>query len=238
MEASVTALLCRTACRVALYDVNFAKLASSIRTIRQFARQRRRTQNALSSRQFTGVSRRVARLLRRDTAKHQFFCNGRVFFQESSHMLGNAFVYEGTNGRVVQLVLRLRFKLRVDQFYGYDRRDTFTHVLTRQSVAVFQDILLSARVVDDFGERHLQAFYVRTAVNRVDVVCVAVNDFVVRFIVLNRHFAHGIPFLLFKIHGRGEQQFFTVFVQFFHERTNTAFIAERVLLLLTLSCVF
>ena len=35
-------------------------------------------------------------------------------------MLGNAFIDEGTDGAVVQLVLRLRFKLRVGELDGND----------------------------------------------------------------------------------------------------------------------
>ena len=45
-------------------------------------------------------------------------------------MLGYALVYKRTDMAVVELVLRLRFKLRVDELDGYDGGDTFAHVFT------------------------------------------------------------------------------------------------------------
>ena len=52
-------------------------------------------------------------------------------------MLGNAFVDEGTNGAVIQLVLGLRFELCVGELNGNDCRNPFTDVFPRELIAVF-----------------------------------------------------------------------------------------------------
>ena len=130
------------------------------------------------------------------------------------------------------LVLGLRLELRVDQLDGHDGRDALAHVLARQLVVFLEDVQLPARVVDDLGQRHFQPLDVRAAVDRVDVVGVAVNDLVIAFVVLDSDLAHRIAVRFLEIDGLGEQQLVAGLVELLDERTDTPFVAEGILLFL------
>ena len=153
-------------------------------------------------------------------------------------MLGNALAYKRTDERIVQFVFRLRFELRVYEFYGNHRRDAFAHVLAGKLVRFFHQPRFLAVIVDYFGQRKAQALYVRAAVDGIYVIRVRIYHFVVRFVVLNRHFAHRIAVRLFEIQGLREQQLFAGSVQIFHERTDAAFVAERIFLFLPRALIF
>ena len=153
-------------------------------------------------------------------------------------MLGNALAYKRTDERIVQFVFRLRFELRVYEFYGNHRRDAFAHVLAGKLVRFFHQPRFLAVIVDYFGQRKAQALYVRAAVDGIYVIRVRINHFVVRFVVLNRHFAHRIAVRLFEIQGLRKQQLFAGSVQIFHERTDAAFVAERIFLFLPRALIF
>ena len=153
-------------------------------------------------------------------------------------MLGHAFIDERADRAVVQLVLGLGLELRVDELDGHDRRNPLAHVLARELVVLFEDVELPARVVDDFRERHFQSLDVRSAVNGVDVVRVAVYDFVIALVVLYRHFADGVAVRFLEIYGLGEKDLVAVFIQFLDEGADAALVTEGILLFLAGTLVF
>ena len=105
LKSSVPTLFGGSACRVALDDIDFAKFGALVRTVRKFAGERRRFKDSLSAGKLARVPRRVARLLRRDTAENEFARLLRVFLDIGAETLGNALVDERTDKGIVELIL-------------------------------------------------------------------------------------------------------------------------------------
>ena len=136
LEAPVSARFCGTACRIALDDINFAQLGAAVGTVGELAGERARFQNALSPREFAGGTGGVARLLRRDAAKNKLARFLRVLLDIGAEAVGNALAHKGAHEAVVELILGLRFELRVLELDGDDGGDALAHVLAREAVVL------------------------------------------------------------------------------------------------------
>ena len=96
--------------------------------------------------------------------------------------------------RIAELRLRLAFELRIFHLHGNDGREAFADVRSGDGglVLVFRNAL--DVVVDATRDGTLETRQMRAAFNRVDVVGVGVDGFVVAVVVLHGDFRFQIRF--------------------------------------------
>ena len=154
---------------------------------------------------------------------------GRVLFQPFGETLVGGLLHERAHRHVAQLGLRLTLELRVAQLDRDDRGDAFADVLAEKVLfLLLQQVLGSGVLVDDAGERGLEALDVHAAFDGGDAVGVAVDAFVVAGVPLDRDVERltvGVVFVL-EVGDLGEQRFLRR-VEVLDEVDDAALVLER-----------
>ena len=157
---------------------------------------------------------------------------GGVLEQELGELLGDAGLDRPLHLRRHELVLGLRGELRIGQLHGEDRGETFARVIASGLDLLLLGFLLDV-VVQRARERGAEARQMRTAIALRDVVGVAEHRLLVGVVPLHRHFDADVAFL------RGEPEHVGVdrrarTVEVTHERLESAFVLEHVMLVVAL----
>ncbi|MGX1476000.1 UNVERIFIED_CONTAM: hypothetical protein RKD50_004808 [Streptomyces canus] len=153
----------------------------------ELARQGRGLQEALATRQVTGLAGRHARGGRLDALADDVRGLDGVAVQPVGEVLVDDLLDEGLHLGVAQLGLGLALELRLAQLHRDDRGQTLADVITREVVVLLTQQLLVARVlVDEVRQRRAEAFLVRAALVRVDDVREGVDALGVAAVPLHR----------------------------------------------------
>ena len=231
LEARVTSLLCRAACGVSLYQVELGELCVLFLTVSKLSGECRAFEKSLAACCLACLSCGFASAV----CSHCFFqdclADCGIFLKIFLKLFGNERIENCSHFAVAELALGLTLKLCLGELYRYDRRKTFTHVLTREVLfALFDDAVLSAVVVKDLCQSCLKADLVRTTFNGVDVICKGEQRLVVAVVILHCNLCN--PVFLFGLHiddlGMDQLTLFLV-VNIFNKGFDTTLINQIVL---------
>ena len=149
-----------------------------------------------------------------------------MLLKVSPQPLGHALCHRGSHAAVAEFGLGLSLELRLREFDGYDGGESFAHVLAGQLVRLLEDAGFPAVIVDDLGDRSLEAVKVRAALFGVDVVGERENGVGVGVVVLHGDLDLAVDILRVEIHDVLENGLF-VAVEALHEGDYAAFVAEH-----------
>ena len=165
----------------------------------KLAGERRALQESLAACCLTRLTRSLTCTVCRHCLFQNSLTNGGVFLKVFLKLFGNERVENSSHFAVAELALGLTLELCLCQLNRNNRRKTLSHVLTREVLfALFDDVVLSAVVVKDLGQRGFKADFVGTALNGVDVICKGEQCLVVAIVILHSNL--GNPVLLFGFH--------------------------------------
>ena len=237
MKTPVSPLLRGTACTLSLYHVYLTPLGISLRTVGQLTGQSRAFKITLAPREFARVSRRLPRPLRRKTLHHKLFPLLGIFFKITPHFLKYYLVYGRTHLGIPQLGLGLPLKLRLLKLYRYNRRYTFSYVLSGKLVIFLHKPCLTRIISHRLAQSRLEPLKMRASFFRVYIVGIRKNGFGVAVIELQRYlhlsFLHRFVYI-----KRLSQKNGFVFVQTLHKLLHSAFIMKSFPASPSLSLVF
>ena len=185
---TVTAHLCRTACRVSLDDKQFAILCRVRLTVGQFARQSATAKRRLALDAHTGL---VGCLTRTGCKRHLLHDGAgllRMLLKIYAQRLADCRLNGSDNLVVAEFCLCLTLELRLQHFYRNNRCQSFTEIGRIDCHLLF---LKNLGVVGIFLQRRRQSAAetrkVRTALDGVDIVDKRIYILVERCIVSKRH---------------------------------------------------
>src|SRR6266571_528606 len=196
LELAATARLRRTAGGWPFHDEKLRLGRIALLAVREFSREVETFQEALPSRELTGLSRRLARLRRQDRLPDADLGDLRRFQKE----LGELLIHDGLDDPldlgVSEFHLRLPLELRFGDFETENRRQTLAGVVALQVFALLQ-VLVVLRVLDEGAcQPGLEADEVGAPLDRVDVVDEREDGLIVAVVVLHRDFDEGSVGLL------------------------------------------
>ena len=186
---AVPSLLCRTAGRVSLNDIQFAFFRVFPRTIRQFCRQPEAVADSLFARRFfcTPCSNTRARLSN-GFFKH-FFKNIRILFKKDNELFFYKRINDCADFRVAKFFFCLSFKLRLRHFHRQNRSKTGAHVISSQFFIfiqfLFKFVVCIKRLIQNGRKSGFKSIKVSAAIARVYIVYKSVDIFVVRVVILH-----------------------------------------------------
>ena len=188
LDAWITPLGGRTTGGVTLHDEDLTLLGIGRGAVLEFARQRRRSEQALA------VAGHVASLACRNTGLGSRLGLGDdelallgVLLEPVRELLVEHLLHEGSRLGVAQLGLRLTLELWLGEFDGDDRRESLTDVVTGDAILAFLDHAPALTPpVDDTGECGAEALLVGTTLDGVDGVGEGVHAGGVRRVPLHR----------------------------------------------------
>ena len=235
---AVTAFLGRTACGIALDNVNLCQLRISLLTVCQLARQRTGFQCALAACHFTRLARCLSCAGCGLCLVNNRLADRRIFFKENGQLFAEHGIHQIAHIRIAQLGLGLAFKLRLRQLDGNHGGQTLTDIFAGEIlIAVLQEAKLAGIVVNYLGQRRLKAGLMRTALCCIDVVCKRQQIFAVSIGILQRNLRHGIVAAALHIdHFRMQRRL--VAVQIRDKLLDAALIVHHVLARLVIRIAF
>ena len=199
--AAVAALLGGAACGFALDDEDFAARGIALLAIGQLAGQAAGIHGGLAARELARFAGGFAGARGVDALANDAAGDGGVLVK----IVAKLFVHELLDLALdvaVQLALGLAFELRLRQLHGYDRDQTFAHVVAGDGDFVF--LLLehaggTGEIIDGAREGRAKAGEMRAAIDGIDRVGEGKNIFGVAVVVLQRDFHFDVFALAF--HG-------------------------------------
>ena len=171
LDVSATAVLGRTACRVALYDEELGQLGIAHRAVSELTGQRRRLEQALAAGRLARLAGGVARLAGLLGLLDDLTSGLGMLLEVIGKAVGHDLERQRAHIGAAELGLGLALKLRIGQFDRDNGRKALAHIVAGQ-VGVFflEQVLLARIVVDHAGERGAEALEVHAALGGVDVV--------------------------------------------------------------------
>ena len=171
LDVSATAVLGRTACRVALYDEELSQLGIAHRAVGELAGQRRRLEQALAAGRLARLAGGVAGLAGLLGLLDDLAGGLGMLLQVIGQAVGHDLERQRTHVGASELGLGLALKLRIGQLDRDDGRKALAHVVTGQvGVLLLEQILLTGVIVDHAGEGGTETLEVHAALGGVDVV--------------------------------------------------------------------
>src|SRR2546425_1644082 len=188
LELAATARLRRTAGGWPFHDEKLRLGRIALLAVREFSREVETFQEALPSRELTGLSRRLARLRRQDRLPDADLGDLRRFQKE----LGELLIHDGLDDPldlgVSEFHLRLPLELRFGDLETENRRQTLAGVVALQVFALLQ-VLVGFRVLDEARRQpRLEPDEMGATLDRVNVVDEREDRLVVAVVVLHRDF--------------------------------------------------
>ena len=185
LDATVTALLGRTACGVTLDKEKFALLGIALGAVGQFAGHAGATHRRLALDHFAGPAGGGAGRRGEDDLLDDGLAFLGVLLQVLLHRRGRGLGDGGGGLRVAQLGLGLAFELRLGHLHGDDGGQAFAEVFRREvALELGEEVVLLGIVLQGTGQAHLEALQVRAALDGVDVVDVGVDPLAEALVVL------------------------------------------------------
>ena len=132
LDVSATAVLGRTACRVALYDEELSQLGIAHRAVGELAGQRRRLEQTLAAGRLARLAGGVARLAGLLRLLDDLAGGLGMLLQVIGKAVGHDLERQRTHVGASELGLGLALKLRIGQLDRDDGRKTLAHVVTGQ----------------------------------------------------------------------------------------------------------
>jgi hypothetical protein len=218
-----------TAGRFAFDQEQFAAVWIAFLAIGQFAWQATGIERAFAAGQVARLACRFASAGRINRLTDDFLGNGRVLVEELAELFVNQLSYLARYVGI-EFTFGLAFELRLGQFHANNSRETFADVVAGEIVfGVFDESAGSRSRVDRAGESAAKAAEMRSAVDGVDVVGEAENDFGILVVVLkgdfNKKLAIGDIALTFKVNRLIVERRFAA-IQMFDEFGDTAAVEE------------
>ena len=171
LDVSATAVLGRTACRVALYDEELGQLGIAHRAVGELAGQRRRLEQALAAGRLARLAGGVAGLACLLGLLDDLAGGLGVLLQIIGQSIGHDLERERAHVGAAKLGLGLTLKLRIGQLDRDDGRKALAHVVTAQvGVLLLEQVLLAGVIVNHAGEGGAEALEMHAALGGVDVV--------------------------------------------------------------------
>ena len=201
---AVAPALGRAAGRLALDDEQLAARRIALLAIGEFSRQAARIHGGFAPRQLARLAggfagARGVNALADDAPRH-----GRVLVEIFAQALVDQLL-DGTLDVAVQFSLGLALELRLRQFHGNDRDESFAHVVAGDGdfvLLLLEHVRGRSEIVDRARQRRAEAGKVRPAVHRVDRVGEGKNIFRVAVVVLQRDFDFDRVALAFHVDRR------------------------------------
>ena len=171
LDVSATAVLGRTACRVALYDKELGQLGIAHRAVSELTGQGRRLEQALAAGRLARLAGGVARFAGLLRLLDDLTSGLGMLLEVIGKAVGHDLERERAHIGAAELGLGLALKLRIGQLDRDNGRKALAHVVAGQ-VGVFflEQVLLARVIVDHTGERGAEALKVHAALGSVDVV--------------------------------------------------------------------
>ncbi len=187
LVVTVTALLGRATCRVALDDEEFGVFRVAARTVGQLAGKSATGEGGLAN-SFAGLAGRFAGAGGGEALLDDLLGDARVGVEELHQSVVGAGGDDAFDFGRNEFHLGLRFEAGVRVLDGNDRHETFAHVVTGDRRVFFlQQIVRLGVLVDRTGQGRAEADHVRATVRVGDGVCEAEDLVVVRVVVLHDH---------------------------------------------------
>ena len=171
LDVSATAVLGRTACRVALYDEELGQLGVAHRAVGKLTGERRRLEQALAAGRLARLAGGVARLAGLLGLLDDLAGGLGVLLEVIGQTVGHDLERQRAHVGAAELGLGLPLELRVGQLDRDNGRKTLAHIVAGQvGVLLLEQVLLAGVIVDHAGERGAEALEVHAALGGVDVV--------------------------------------------------------------------
>ena len=171
LDVSATAVLGRTACRVALYDKELGQLGIAHRAVGELAGQRRRLEQTFATGRLARLAGGVAGLAGLLGLLDDLAGGLGVLLQIIGQSIGHDLERERAHVGAAELGLGLALKLRIGQLNRNDGRKALAHVVTAQvGVLLLEQVLLAGVIVNHAGEGGAEALEMHAALGGVDVV--------------------------------------------------------------------
>ena len=171
LDVSATAVLGRTACRVALYDEELGQLGIAHRAVGELTGQGRRLEQALAAGRLARLAGGIARLAGLLRLLDDLASGLRVLLEVIGKAVGHDLERQRAHIGAAELGLGLALKLRIGQLDRDNGRKALAHIVAGQiGVFFLEQVLLARIVVDHAGERGAEALKVHAALGGVDVV--------------------------------------------------------------------
>ena len=187
---AVAALLGGAACGITLDDVDFSVGRVLFDAVCELARQGSGIERRLAARHF-------ARLLRRLTGAGRGLCllddgtgDLRIFLEEGHQLFGDHRVDQRTHIAVAELGLGLALELRFLQLDRDDGGQALARVLALEGLVVLEQLVFFPVIVQNAGQRGLEAGLVRAALGGIDVVGEGQHQLAVAVGVLHGDLGH------------------------------------------------
>src|SRR6266571_6157557 len=196
LELAATARLRRTAGGWPFHDEKLRLRRVALLAVREFSREVETFQEALPSRELTGLSRGLARLRRKDRLPDADLGDLRSFQEELGEFLVDDGLDDPFDLGVSELHLGLSLELRLGDLETENRRQSLASVVALEALALLQ-VLVVLRVLDE-GPRKpgLESDEMGPALDRVDVVDEREDGLIVAIVILHRDFDEGSVGLL------------------------------------------
>ena len=189
----------------------------------QLAGQTAPLEHVLAARQIARLLGGFARALRLHALLDDRARDLRVLLEEEIEPFGDERVHDRPDLRVAELGLRLTFELRVLKLHRDDRGEPFHAIVGREvRLGFFEHSALARVLVDLAGDRGAEAGQVHPAFDRVDVVRVRVDDFVVAVLPLQR--ALDVDAVALAVGRDDRRERFLVLVEPLDERDDSALV--------------
>ena len=171
LDVSATAVLGRTACRVALYDKELGQLGIAHRAVGELAGQRSRLEQTLAAGRLARLAGSVAGLAGLLGLLDDLASGLGVLLQIIGQPVGHNLKRKCAHVGAAELCLGLTLKLRVGQLDRDNGRKTLAHVVAAQvGVLLLEQVLLTGVIVDHAGECGAETLEMHAALGGVDVV--------------------------------------------------------------------
>ena len=188
LDVSATAVLGRTACRVALYDKELGQLGIAHRAVGELAGQRRRLEQALAAGRLARLAGGVAGLASLLGLLDDLASGLGMLLQVIGKTVGHDLERERAHIGAAELGLGLALKLRIGQLDRNDGRKALAHIVAAQvGVLLLEQVLLAGVIVNHAGERGAETLEMHAALGGIDVVGKRHDVLAIAGIPLQRH---------------------------------------------------
>src|SRR4051794_30198801 len=158
LKAPIAPLLRRSACRLALDDVELALRRIALLAVGELAWQRAAVERALAAHEIARLARRFARARRVDRLADDAPRDRRVLLEIRAELVVENRLDDALHFGVAELRLGLTLELRVRNLDADDRGETFADVLAGHAfLQVLRQVVLRRVVVDRARERRLES---------------------------------------------------------------------------------
>ena len=221
---AVAAVLGGAAGGIALDEEDLALGRIALGAVGQLAGQGGRFKRGLAAGRLARLARSLAGAGGGYALVHDSPACGRIFFKEALQLVGHHAIHQRTHLAVAQLGLGLSLELRLNQLDRDHCGQTLAHVVAGQvRVGGLEHADLAAVVVHHAGQRALEAFKMRAALRRVDVVGEAEYALVKAVVPLERHLDGRAVLHALDVHRLGNERRL-VAVEVLDERLDAALV--------------